>query len=50
MSANDLSIGSKFKNKETRVIIEVIELDGEKVFASDCGIWDWVDEDLYFEV
>lgn len=50
MDANKLRLGAKFKNKENGGIIEVIELDGEKVFANDCGIWEWVDEDLYFEV
>lgn len=51
MYADDLQVGQKFLNKETRTICEVVEVeDGCKVFANDFGIWNYLDEDLFIEI
>lgn len=51
MYANNLKVGQKFKNKQTKDICIVTEFeDGCKVFMSDYGIWNYLDEDLFEEI
>lgn len=49
MDARDFNIGKRIKNIETDDILEVIELNGEKVWECEKwgDIYGWVDEDLY---
>lgn len=52
MCPKDFEIGTKFRNKQTNMIIEVVKIDGEFLF--ECctwgDLWDWVDEHLYTEI
>lgn len=51
MVANNFETGKKFKNKETGDIVEVVEMeDGDKLFESEFGRWNYLDEDLFIEL
>lgn len=50
MDPRQMNVGKRFRNKENNDIIEVVEIDGEKMFESDFGVWSWVDEDLFQEI
>lgn len=51
MYADNLRIGQKFINKQTKDMCVVIEIeDGCKVFVSDYGVWNYLDESLFEEI
>ncbi len=52
MRADNYKIGKRIKHKETNAILEVIELNGKKVWEETKwgDIYNYVDEDLYIEL
>ena len=52
MLAIDFNVGKKLINKETKRIVEIQEIDGNKLWVElEWGdIFDWVDENLYDEL
>ena len=52
MRASNCRLGKRLKQKETKDIFEVQEVDGEKVWVDiKLGdIHDWLDEDLFWDL
>ena len=51
MVANECRVGKQLKNKTTKEILEIQEVNGAKMWVNQNGdTFDWVDEGLYIDL